>query len=69
MIKRRDESSILNKDIYQKYKRNTKTMMGKEFPLYDVPMSEILYPEIDDSNILDSERHSHFRSLVGCSNY
>ena len=44
-------------------------MIGKEFPEFDSPMSEILHPEIDDSNILDPERHLHFRSLVGCANW
>ena len=32
-------------------------------------MSETLHPELDDSPLLDSTRHSQFRSLVGCANW
>ena len=45
------------------------TMIGKEFPQFDTPMSETLHPELDDSPLLDSTRHSQFRSLVGCANW
>ena len=44
-------------------------MIGKEFSEFDSPMSEILYPEIDDSNILDPERHSYFKNFVDCANW
>ena len=44
-------------------------MIGREFPEFDSPMSESIHPEIDNTNILDPERHSHFRSLVGCANW
>ena len=44
------------------------TMVGKEFAEQKTPMSEKLHPEIDDSPILNSTRHSQFRSLVGCEN-
>ena len=45
------------------------TMIGKEFPQFDTPMSDLLHPEIDDSPLLDETRHSQFRSLVGCANW
>ena len=44
-------------------------MIGKEFLQFDTPMSETLHPELDDSPLLDSTRHSQFRSLVGCANW
>ena len=45
------------------------TMVGKEFAEQKSPMSETLHPEIDDSPILNSIRHSQFRSLVGYANW
>ena len=44
-------------------------MIGQKFPSCDTPISESLHPEIDDSSLLCSVRHSHYKGLVGCENW
>ena len=44
-------------------------MIGQEFTFCEIPMSESLYLEIDDSSLLCPVSHSHYRSLVGCTNW
>ena len=55
------------------YIKNTvarlETMIGQEFAVFDTPMSESLHPELDDTPLLDSVRHSQYRSLVGSANW
>ena len=57
--------------LVKTYIKNTitrlETMIGKEFSQFDTHMSETLHPEIDDSPLLNTTRHSHYRSLVGCA--
>ena len=44
------------------YIKNTvkrlETMVGQEFAGYDTPMSEALHPELDDTPLLNAEKHS-----------
>ena len=51
------------------YIKNTvdrlQTMVGQMFGKFDSPMSESLYPKLDDTPILGEIRHSQYRSLVG----
>ena len=39
------------------------------FPLQNSSMSESAHPELDDSELLNSEDHSKFRSLIRCTNW
>ena len=55
------------------YIKNTvlrlETMVGAEFAGFDTPMSEVLHPELDDTPLLNADRHSQYRSLVGSANW
>ena len=35
-------------------------MVGQEFAGFDTPMSEALHPELDDTPLLNAEKHSQF---------
>ena len=45
------------------------TTIGKVFPTYNSPMSEIYHPETEASPFLNPIDHSKFRSLIGCANW
>ena len=44
-------------------------MTNQTFGTFQMPMSEILHPEMDDSPLCSPTNHSKFRSLVGCANW
>ena len=66
MAQRRNKNDFFARTYIKNTIERLEKMIGREFPEFDSPMSESIHPEIDNTNILDPERHSHFRNLMEC---
>ena len=64
-----EKNCILSQKIYIKKVQRLETMVEHEFAGFDTPMSEALHPEVDNNPLLDAERYSQYRSLVGSANW
>ena len=70
MAERRDYSRIRRWNLHTAMRTEaTKDVRVEQFPKKNVPISPDYHPELDETPLLNEERVTHYRSLIGSANW